>query len=142
MWRRKVDTLEPNGLSSGVNEQIKKRNEWVTDVVWVFYFIIIGAVILIFFISGLSLRTKILAQTVLRIRLHMMIQVMNLLIIPGVVFGLVLLFFKMHMPLNSLLLIGLVIAASTPTTVSSNVVMTKNADGNEASGKLNTKSVF
>jgi hypothetical protein len=72
----------------------------------------------------------------------MMIQVMNLLIIPGVVFGLVLLFFKMHMPLNSLLLIGLVIAASTPTTVSSNVVMTKNADGNEASGKLNKKMYF
>lgn len=39
------------------------------------------------------------------------------------------------MPVNSLLLIGVVIAASTPTTVSSNVVMTKNADGNEASGK-------
>lgn len=39
------------------------------------------------------------------------------------------------MPVNSLLLIGVVIAASTPTTVSSNVVMTKNANGNEASGK-------
>ncbi|KAI8337987.1 SBF-like CPA transporter family-domain-containing protein [Chlamydoabsidia padenii] len=104
------------------------RAEW--SVKW-------GAVILIFFISGLSLRTKILAQTVLRVRLHLLIQVINLLIIPGVVFGLVLLFFKMHMPLNSLLLIGLVIAASTPTTVSSNVVMTKNADGNEASALMN-----
>jgi predicted Na+-dependent transporter len=39
------------------------------------------------------------------------------------------------MPVNSLLLIGVVIAQSTPTTVSSNVVMTKNANGNEASGK-------
>ncbi|ORZ07830.1 SBF-like CPA transporter family-domain-containing protein [Absidia repens] len=96
-----------------------------------------GAVIIIFLISGLSLRTKILAKTVLRIRLHLMIQVINLMIIPGVVFGLVLLFFKMHMPLNSLLLVGLVIAASTPTTVSSNVVMTKNADGNEASALMN-----
>lgn len=38
------------------------------------------------------------------------------------------------MNMNSLLLVGVVIAASTPTTVSSNVVMTKNADGNEASG--------
>jgi sodium/bile acid cotransporter 7 len=54
--------------------------------------------------------------------------------IPFFVFGLVLLFFKLHMPMNSLLLIGIVIAASTPTTVSSNVVMTKNAKGNEASG--------
>jgi sodium/bile acid cotransporter 7 len=54
--------------------------------------------------------------------------------IPFFVFGLVLLFLKLHMPINSLLLIGIVIAASTPTTVSSNVVMTKNAKGNEASG--------
>lgn len=44
------------------------------------------------------------------------------------------------MPVNSLLLIGCVIAASTPTTVSSNVVMTKNAHGNEASGKKEKKS--
>jgi sodium/bile acid cotransporter 7 len=42
------------------------------------------------------------------------------------------------MNINSLLLVGVVIAASTPTTVSSNVVMTKNANGNEASGKRQT----
>lgn len=40
------------------------------------------------------------------------------------------------MDISSLLLVGVVIAASTPTTVSSNVVMTKNAKGNEASGKF------
>jgi sodium/bile acid cotransporter 7 len=67
--------------------------------------------------------------------LHLLIQIINLLLIPGFVFGLVLLFFKLHVHLNSMLLIGIVIAASTPTTVSSNVVMTKNALGNEASGK-------
>lgn len=89
---------------------------------------------MIFLISGLSLRTKILAQTILRIRLHFLIQVVNLIIIPFFVFGLVLILFKAHVPLSSLLLIGVVIAASTPTTVSSNVVMTKNAQGNEASG--------
>ncbi|KAI8880076.1 hypothetical protein K501DRAFT_192130 [Backusella circina FSU 941] len=96
-----------------------------------------GAVIVIFLISGLSLRTKILAETILRVRLHFLIQVINLVLIPFFVFGLVLLFFKMHMNLNSLLLIGIVIAASTPTTVSSNVVMTKNAKGNEASALMN-----
>jgi sodium/bile acid cotransporter 7 len=96
----------------------------------------LGAVIVIFLISGLSLRTRILAQTILRIRLHLLIQIINLVLIPFFVFGLVLLFFKLHMPVNSLLLIGVVIAQSTPTTVSSNVVMTKNANGNEASGKI------
>lgn len=105
----------------------------------------IGAVIVIFLISGLSLRTKILAQTFLRIRLHFLIQFINLIIIPFFVFGLVLLFFKLHMNISSLLLVGVVIAASTPTTVSSNVVMTKNANGNEASGtkkKRHTKETF
>ncbi|GAA5804299.1 SBF-like CPA transporter family-domain-containing protein [Helicostylum pulchrum] len=96
-----------------------------------------GAVVVIFLISGLSLRTKILAETILRVRLHFLIQFINLIIIPFSVFGLVLLFFKLHMNINSLLLVGVVIAASTPTTVSSNVVMTKNAKGNEASALMN-----
>ncbi|KAI8370495.1 putative sodium bile acid cotransporter [Radiomyces spectabilis] len=96
-----------------------------------------GAVILIFLISGLSLRTKILAKTILRVRLHVLIQVINLIIIPFFVFGIILLLFKCHAPINSLILIGVVIAASTPTTVSSNVVMTKNAKGNEASALMN-----
>ncbi|KAG2206772.1 hypothetical protein INT47_003714 [Mucor saturninus] len=104
------------------------RAEW--SIKW-------GAVVIIFLISGLSLRTRILAQTLLRVRLHFLIQVINLIMIPFFVFGLILLFFKLHMPVNSLLLIGVVIAASTPTTVSSNVVMTKNADGNEASALMN-----
>ncbi|KAI8971905.1 SBF-like CPA transporter family-domain-containing protein [Mycotypha africana] len=104
------------------------RAEW--SIKW-------GAVIIIFFISGLSLRTRILAQTILRIRLHFLIQFINLILIPFFVFGLVIMFFKLHTPLNSLLLIGVVIAASTPTTVSSNVVMTKNANGNEASALMN-----
>ncbi|KAI7856162.1 SBF-like CPA transporter family-domain-containing protein [Circinella umbellata] len=96
-----------------------------------------GAVIIIFLISGLSLRTQTLAKTVIRVRLHMLIQVINLIMIPFFVFGLVLLFFKAHMDISSLLLIGLVIASCTPTTVSSNVVMTKNAGGNEATALMN-----
>lgn len=98
-----------------------------------------GAVIIIFFISGISLRTRILAQTLLRVRLHFLIQLINLVLIPFFIFGLVLFFFKVHMAVNSLLLIGVVIAQSTPTTVSSNVVMTKNAKGNEASGNEQMK---
>lgn len=98
-----------------------------------------GAVIVIFLISGMSLRTQTLAKTVIRIRLHILIQAINLVVIPFFVFGLVLLLLSVHVHLNSLLLIGVVIAASTPTTVSSNVVMTKNAKGNEATGKWSCK---
>ncbi|KAG2220281.1 hypothetical protein INT45_009896 [Circinella minor] len=104
------------------------RAEW--SIKW-------GAVIIIFLISGLSLRTRILTQTFMRIRLHLLVQIINLIIIPFFVFGLVILLFKMHVPMNSLVLMGVVIAASTPTTVSSNVVMTKNAKGNEATALMN-----
>ncbi|KAI9310729.1 SBF-like CPA transporter family-domain-containing protein [Dichotomocladium elegans] len=96
-----------------------------------------GAVIIIFLISGLSLRTQTLAKTVIRIRLHLLVQLISLVIIPFFVFGLVLFFFKVHTQLNSMLLIGIVIAASTPTTVSSNVVMTKAAGGDEATALMN-----
>ncbi|KAI9257681.1 SBF-like CPA transporter family-domain-containing protein [Sporodiniella umbellata] len=104
------------------------RAEW--SIKW-------GAVVIIFLISGLSLRTRILAETILRFRLHLLIQIINLFLIPVFVFGLVILFFKLRMDISSLLLVGVVIAACTPTTVSSNVVMTKNAKGNEASALMN-----
>lgn len=96
----------------------------------------IGAVIVIFLISGLSLRTRILAKTIMRVRLHLLIQCISLILIPFTVYGIALLFATVNLPINSMLLLGLVIAGCTPTTVSSNVVMTKNAKGNEASGML------
>ncbi|KAI7861696.1 putative sodium bile acid cotransporter [Spinellus fusiger] len=97
-----------------------------------------GAVILIFLISGLSMRIQTLAKTAMKVRLHLLIQLISLALIPLFVFGLVLFFFKVHLPLNSLLLVGVVITACTPTTISSNVVMTKNAGGNEASALMNS----
>lgn len=124
----------PNGQSSGVAYTFSIRLKMViiglADML-----LDAGAVIIIFLISGLSLRTRILTQTFMRIRLHLLVQLINLVIIPFFVFGLVLLLFKLHVPMNSLVLMGVVIAASTPTTVSSNVVMTKAAKGNEATGK-------
>jgi solute carrier family 10 (sodium/bile acid cotransporter), member 7 len=98
-----------------------------------------GAVIVIFLISGLSLRTRTLAKTVMRVRLHLMIQTISLIIIPFTVYGIALLFSTVNLPINHMLLLGLVIAGCTPTTVSSNVVMTRNAKGNEASGKIDAK---
>ncbi|KAI8576261.1 hypothetical protein K450DRAFT_257920 [Umbelopsis ramanniana AG] len=96
-----------------------------------------GAVIVIFLISGLSLRTRTLAKTVVRVRLHLMIQIISLIIIPFTVYGIALLFATVNLPINHMLLLGLVIAGCTPTTVSSNVVMTRNAKGNEASALMN-----
>ncbi|CAF3008609.1 unnamed protein product [Rotaria sp. Silwood2] len=102
------------------------RSEW--SVKW-------GCVILIFFFSGLSLRTKLLAKEFLHIRLHAVIQIYSLLIIPFTIYGLGLLLTRL--PINKTLVAGIVIMACTPTTISSNVVMTKTAMGNEYSALLN-----
>lgn len=96
-----------------------------------------GAVCVIFLISGLSLRTRQLAREIVRVRLHLLVQVISLVIIPFVVFGLVTVFKVVKLPVDNMLLSGIIIAASTPTTVSSNVVMTRNASGNEAAALMN-----
>jgi hypothetical protein len=95
----------------------------------------LGCVIFIFFLSGLSLRTRQLAKEFLHIRLHILVQIYSLIIIPFTVYGLGLLLIKLS--LNKTLIIGLIIMGSTSTTISSNVVMTKNALGNEYAALLN-----
>ncbi|OZJ04557.1 hypothetical protein BZG36_02698 [Bifiguratus adelaidae] len=69
-----------------------------------------GAVFVIFLLSGLSLRTSVLAKEILR---------------------------KVNLNINTYLISGILIAACCPTTVSSNVVMTKNARGNEYVALMN-----
>jgi len=102
------------------------RSEWSVKL---------GCVIFIFFLSGLSLRTRQLAKEFLHIRLHVLVQIYSLIIIPFTVYGLGLLLIKFS--LNKTLIVGLIIMGSTSTTISSNVVMTKNALGNEYAALLN-----
>ncbi|RUS18870.1 putative sodium bile acid cotransporter [Endogone sp. FLAS-F59071] len=87
--------------------------------------------------GGMSLRTRQLAHEIIRVRLHLLVQVVSLVIFPFFVYGLVFVFEAARLPIESTLLSGIVIAASTPTTVSSNVVMTRNAGGNEAAALMN-----
>ncbi|UJR24737.1 hypothetical protein I4U23_006111 [Adineta vaga] len=94
-----------------------------------------GCVIFIFFLSGLSLRTRQLVKEILHMRLHLFVQIFSLLIIPFTIYGLGLLLIRLNF--NKILIIGLIIMASTSTTISSNVVMTKNAMGNEYAALVN-----
>ncbi|CAF1609529.1 unnamed protein product [Adineta ricciae] len=102
------------------------RSEWSVKL---------GCVMFIFFVSGLSLRTRQLVQEILHIRLHGLVQIYSLLIIPFIVYGLGLLLIRLS--LNKTLVVGLIIMGSTSTTISSNVVMTKNALGNEYAALVN-----
>lgn len=99
------------------------RSEW--SIKW-------GCII---FLSGLFLRTNQLAKEFLHIRLHATIQIYNLFIILFIIYGFMLLLSITSM--NKTLIIGIIIMGSSSTTISSNVVMTKNALGNEHAALLN-----
>lgn len=102
------------------------RSEWTIKY---------GAVIIIFFLSGLSLRTRQLGKEILNIRLHILVQASSFLIIPTFVYALSWLLAQTSF--NPMLIFGIIVMSSTSTTISSNVVMTKNAHGNEYAALLN-----
>ncbi|CAF0951803.1 unnamed protein product [Rotaria sp. Silwood1] len=102
------------------------RSEWTVKY---------GCIIFIFFLSGLSLQTRQLTKEIFHIRLHLFIQVYSFIIIPFLVYALSLLLSRTSM--NKILIFGIIIMASMSTTGSSNVIMTKNALGNEYAALLN-----
>ncbi|KAG0177517.1 hypothetical protein DFQ29_004747 [Apophysomyces sp. BC1021] len=91
-----------------------------------------GAVIVIFLLSGLGLEVRVMLQTILRWRLHLVVQVINFLILPFIGWGIVRFFLFVHADIDSVVYQGWMIALSTSTTVSSNSVMTRNANGNDS----------
>ncbi|KAK9763194.1 LRR receptor-like serine/threonine-protein kinase RGI2 [Basidiobolus ranarum] len=94
-----------------------------------------GVVSLIFLLSGLSMKTRVLARTIMMWRLHSVVQFISLCLIPFFVYGVSKLLNLT--PINKYLLAGLIVMSSTPTTISSNVVMTKAALGNESAALTN-----
>ncbi|GAW11256.1 hypothetical protein ANO14919_005980 [Xylariales sp. No.14919] len=100
------------------------------------YSILYGAIGLIFLINGAQLGPEKLKEHAMNWRLHIIVQVTNLILIPiiqtiliriviaggGITSG----------NIEPSILIGMVIVACIPTTIASNVVMTRNAGGDEA----------
>jgi hypothetical protein len=78
-----------------------------------------GCVIIIFFLSGLSLPTKTLTSELFHFRLHIFIQVFSFIFIPFTVYGICLLLAKSSF--NKILIGGLIAMACTSSTISSNV---------------------
>lgn len=94
-----------------------------------------GAVIVIFLLSGLGLDVSVMLRTILRWRLHLIIQTINFILLPFIMYGIVRFFIKVHADLDMTVYKGWMIALSTSTTVSSNAIMTRNANGNDGAGK-------
>ncbi|WWD17583.1 hypothetical protein CI109_102024 [Kwoniella shandongensis] len=90
-----------------------------------------GAVILIFFVSGLSLPFDKLRYHAKNIRLHLIVQIMSFLVTSSVFFGIATAA-STSSAIETSTLVGLIATGSLPTTISSNVVMTRQAKGDEA----------
>ncbi|KAG7784403.1 hypothetical protein KL910_004467 [Ogataea haglerorum] len=91
-----------------------------------------GAVAIIFLGSGLSMGTKQLMANMANWRAHTVVLVLQFLVTPAIMYGFCCAIKAAHNPqIDDWLLVGLIVTACCPTTVASNVVMTRQADGND-----------
>jgi sodium/bile acid cotransporter 7 len=95
------------------------------------------AVSLIFFSSGLSLKTEELRQALSQVKLHIFIQSYTLIFIPIVICLTVRAIGPLNV-INPLYLQGLQVVGCMPPPVSSAVILTKAVGGNEAAAIFNS----
>jgi sodium/bile acid cotransporter 7 len=81
--------------------------------------------------SGLSLSFDQLVKHTRNVRLHLIVQVMSFLVTSSIFFG-VACAARTNQHIDVSTLVGLIATGALPTTISSNVVMTKQAGGDEA----------
>ncbi|KAG0293476.1 hypothetical protein BGZ98_002153 [Dissophora globulifera] len=94
-----------------------------------------GITSIIFLLSGLSLKTKDLLISAMNYRAHLMVQLTSYIVIPLFVRAITALVGLSSF--NATLLAGMAVTSATPTTISSNVVMTSNSGGNESLALFN-----
>lgn len=96
----------------------------------------IFAVSIIFFNSGISLRTEDLTKALLQIKVHLFIQCFTFILFPMAMMILVALLETG--PFDKLILEGLKVLGCMPPPVSSTVILTKSVGGNEAAAIFNS----
>ncbi|KKK21007.1 hypothetical protein P175DRAFT_0466976 [Aspergillus ochraceoroseus IBT 24754] len=98
------------------------------------YSILYGAVAMVFLISGLSIPQEKLVRQLFNWRLHVLVQATSFLFIPALVLAVVhaIVAADLHAKIDRAVLAGYVFTACIPTTIASNVVMTRSAGGDDA----------
>lgn len=90
-----------------------------------------GAVIVIFLGSGLSMSTTELKKNLLNWRAHLCVFLLQFLVTSAIIYGFACAVRAADNPrISNWMLVGLVVTGCCPTTVASNVVMTRKAEGN------------
>ena len=87
---------------------------------------------LIFLITGCTLPSKVLLENYSRWRIHLFVQVQCFLMTSATTFGVVSATATNRNFMDPGLLIGMIFTGTVPTTISSNVVLTRQANGNTA----------
>ena len=106
-----------------VPERLQDRKETVVTYL---------CVSIIFLITGCTIPTTVLLQNYRQWKTHLFVQIQCFLITSALVFAVVSLCATRPSFMDAGLLIGLIFMGCVPTTISSNVVMTKKAHGNQA----------
>lgn len=98
------------------------------------YSVLYGAIAVIFLISGLSIPRQKLFTQFLNWRLHLVVQIISFLFIPALVLAVVhaILAGDPGARIDRAVLAGYILTACIPTTIASNVVMTRAASGDDA----------
>ena len=89
-------------------------------------------VAVIFLITGCTLPTKVLFANYSRWKIHLFVQIQSFLLTSVIVYGVVSLCATNPDFMDPGLLVGMIFTGCVPTTISSNVIMTKQANGNQA----------
>ncbi|OCF75057.1 sodium/bile acid cotransporter 7-B/bile acid cotransporter 7-B [Kwoniella mangroviensis CBS 8886] len=100
------------------------------------YSIKYGAIAIIFLITGLTLSTKSLYVQLRNWKLHLFTQLFSFLFFPAVVFAIVNIVNASHGNIDKYVLAGLVVMGVMPTTVASNITMTRSAGGSTESATI------
>ncbi|QYS98945.1 hypothetical protein H0G86_006101 [Trichoderma simmonsii] len=104
------------------------------------YSILYGAVAIIFLINGLQLPPDKLKQNLTNWRLHIMVQGCSFVIIPVIMLAFVHICLAAgalrHGTPSIPIILGMLATACLPTTIASNVVMTRSAGGDEAAAVI------
>ena len=89
-------------------------------------------VAVIFIVTGCTLSTRVLLDNYSRWMIHLFVQVLSFLMTSAVIFGVVSACAMNRDFMDPGLLVGQIFTGCVPTTISSNIVMTKQAHGNQA----------
>jgi len=87
---------------------------------------------IIFAVTGLTLPTPVLVQNYARWKIHLFVQGQSFLMTSATVYAVVSLCAINRNFMDPGLLVGMILTGCVPTTISSNVVMTRQAGGNQA----------